>query len=189
MADQEQIRFEALLCRALAAEEGAAFAFAVLPMEASALLPRRGRMTVDVTLAAHAFRVTLEPDGRGSHWLRLPESVLEASGNQAGETASFRLQPVDPEPDPELPADFAAALVEVPEARATWAAATPIARVDWIHWITTAKLEKTRAKRIRDACGMLASGKKRVCCFDASGIYSKAFSAPVPGPLPPKKRA
>jgi hypothetical protein len=25
---------------------------------------------------------------------------------------------------------------------------------------------------------MLASGKRRACCFDRSGIYSKAFSAP-----------
>jgi hypothetical protein len=25
---------------------------------------------------------------------------------------------------------------------------------------------------------MLASGKGRVCCFDPSGFYSKAFSAP-----------
>lgn len=32
--------------------------------------------------------------------------------------------------------------------------------------------------RINDACDMLASGKKRVCCFDPSGYYSKAFMAP-----------
>ncbi len=27
---------------------------------------------------------------------------------------------------------------------------------------------------------MLASGKRRVCCFDPSGFYSKAFKAPQP---------
>jgi len=25
---------------------------------------------------------------------------------------------------------------------------------------------------------MLSAGKKRVCCFDSSGFYSKSFSAP-----------
>jgi hypothetical protein len=29
-----------------------------------------------------------------------------------------------------------------------------------------------------DACDMLASGKKQVCCFDPSGYYSKVFRAP-----------
>jgi hypothetical protein len=28
------------------------------------------------------------------------------------------------------------------------------------------------------ACAMLASGKKRVCCFDPSGYYSKSLNAP-----------
>jgi hypothetical protein len=50
--------------------------------------------------------------------------------------------------------------------------------VDWIHWIESAKQAKTRAKRVRTACEMLAAGKKRVCCFDPSGYYSKAFRAP-----------
>jgi hypothetical protein len=50
--------------------------------------------------------------------------------------------------------------------------------VDWIHWITSARQPATRSKRIADACDMLASGKRRVCCFDSSGHYSKTFAAP-----------
>jgi len=55
---------------------------------------------------------------------------------------------------------------------------TPIARRDWIYWITSAKLSETRARRIRNACQMLAAGKRRVCCFDRSGFYSKSLGAP-----------
>ena len=44
--------------------------------------------------------------------------------------------------------------------------------------LITAKQAETRAKRIRGACDMLAKGKRRVCCFDRSGFYSKQFSAP-----------
>lgn len=59
-----------------------------------------------------------------------------------------------------------------------WNDTTTLARVDWVHWIVSAKQAKTRAQRIESACEMLASGKKRVCCFDPSGYYSKALSAP-----------
>jgi uncharacterized protein YdeI (YjbR/CyaY-like superfamily) len=85
---------------------------------------------------------------------------------------------VEQEPEPEIPSDLQEALAAAPEARAVWDDTTTIARLDWIHWITSAKQSKTRAKRISDACDMLASGKRRVCCFDPSGYYSKAFSAP-----------
>ncbi|HEX5739012.1 MAG TPA: YdeI/OmpD-associated family protein [Hydrogenophaga sp.] len=90
----------------------------------------------------------------------------------------MEIMPVEQEPEPEVPADLQAALSGSPEAKAHWTDTTTIARLDWIHWITTAKQAKTRAKRISDACNMLGSGKRRVCCFDPSGFYSKAFSAP-----------
>jgi uncharacterized protein YdeI (YjbR/CyaY-like superfamily) len=85
---------------------------------------------------------------------------------------------VEQEPEPEIPSDLQEALAAAPEARAVWDDTTTIARLDWIHWITSAKQSKTRAKRVIDACDMLASGKRRVCCFDPSGYYSKAFCAP-----------
>ncbi|WP_202405122.1 hypothetical protein [Xanthomonas sp. LMG 8992] len=37
---------------------------------------------------------------------------------------------------------------------------------------------RTRFERIASTCDMLAVGKRRVCCFDRSGLYSKAFAAP-----------
>lgn len=36
----------------------------------------------------------------------------------------------------------------------------------------------TRERRVHSACDTLVSGKKRVCCFDPSGVYSKALGAP-----------
>jgi Bacteriocin-protection, YdeI or OmpD-Associated/Restriction endonuclease len=78
----------------------------------------------------------------------------------------------------DFPADLRKALAAAAEARAVWSDLTPIARRDWIHWITSAKQSETRARRIRNACEMLAAGKRRVCCFDRSGFYSKNFGAP-----------
>jgi hypothetical protein len=154
------------------------WAFVVLPKNESAKLPRRGRTTIKGTINGRGFQATLEPDGQLSHWLRVDQALLESAGLNMGDVASFEISSLEQEPDPEAPPDLLSALAAAPAARSVWDETTAIARVDWIHWITTAKQPKTRAKRIADACDMLASGKRRVCCFDPSGYYSKAFRAP-----------
>jgi len=171
-------RFNARLIRPKQAGDGEVWAFVVLPRDASAKLPRRGRTSVEVTMNGHAFRATLEPDGQKSHWLQIGGELLEATGAAFGEDVQFEIMPAEQEFEPEVPADFLAALTDSPASRHTWDETTTIARIDWLHWITSARQAKTRSKRIRDACDMLASGKKRVCCFDPSGFYSKAFSTP-----------
>ena len=175
--ENSRAEFDARLLRPRNLGGDSEWAFVVLPKEASATLPRRGRITVSGTLNGNRFTVLLEPDGKKSHWLRIDKSLLVASGASVGDTAHFEIFAGD-EPEPDVPDDLANALEAAPEARAMWDATTTIARVDWIHWIVSAKQAKTRVKRIHDACDMLASGKKRVCCFDTSGFYSKAFSAP-----------
>ena len=171
-------RFEAKLLRPAKPGNDTSWAFLVLPGDASERLPRRGRTTVEGTINAHHFQATLEPDGQLSHWLRVSGEMLEAAGADVGDIVTLELASVKKEPEPDIPADFQEALAATPEARKVWNNTTTIARVDWIHWITSAKQLKTRAKRISDACDMLASGKKHACCFDQSGYYSKAFRAP-----------
>ncbi len=171
-------RFETRILQPEKIEDDTSWAFVILPKDASDILPRRGRTTVNGTINGHKFQATLEPDGQLSHWLRLDQKLLDAAGIKCGDTASIEIMPVEQEPEPEIPPDFLGALSASPEALAVWDDTTTIARLDWIHWIVSAKQAKTRVKRINDACDMLASGKRRVCCFDPSGYYSKAFRPP-----------
>jgi hypothetical protein len=133
---------------------------------------------VEGTINGSPFRATLEPDGEGSHWLKLTKKLREAAGAEAGDVVSLEFTPAGTQPAPRVPADLRKALAAAPKARALWSDITPVARSDWILWITSAKRAETRARRIDNACDMLASGKRRVCCFDRSGIYSKGLSAP-----------
>ena len=171
-----QSKFSAKLLKPITASTE--WAFVVLPHEASDKLPRRGRTSVDVTLNDVNFRMQLEPDGQRSHWLKIEKDILNLAGLTYGDTGQFEISAVDQEPEPAIPSDLNEALNQSPKAKAIWLQTTTLARVDWIHWITTAKQAKTRSKRIHDATDMLSSGKKRVCCFDPSGFYSKALSAP-----------
>lgn len=171
-------RFAATLLRPATSAKGDHWAFLVLPKAASDLLPRRGRTTVDGTLNGHSFQATLEPDGQLSHWLRVSEELRDASGIRVGDLVDVVVAPVKQEPEPELPDDLRDALRASPNAGTGWNETTTLARVDWIHWIESAKQAKTRQSRIDSACDMLASGKRRVCCFDPSGFYSKSLGAP-----------
>jgi uncharacterized protein YdeI (YjbR/CyaY-like superfamily) len=65
----------------------------------------------------------------------------------------------------DLPADVKTALLADPAARAVWEDITPLARNEWICWITSAKKLETRNKRIEWGCSNLREGKRRPCCW------------------------
>jgi len=153
--------------------------FLILPKSASAKLHSRGIIPIDGTLNGCPFQAVLQPDGQKSHWLKVEKKLRERAGAKIGDVVSLEIAPATDEPEPAIPPDFKRALaVAAPKARALWSDITPSARRDWIHWITSAKQQETRARRINNACSMLAAGKRRVCCFDRSGFYSKSMSAP-----------
>ena len=174
------IRFSAKLFRPTATAKVGSWTFLTLPKDASAKLPSRGMTTVEGTINGFPFRATLEPDGQRSHWLRVDRKLREAAGADAGDVVTLEIAPSGEEPEPRVPADLRRALAAAhPKARAVWSDISPVARRDWIQWIESAKREETRLKRIENGCDMLAKGKRRPCCFDRSGMYSKSLSCPV----------
>jgi hypothetical protein len=173
------IRFKAKLLRPAASAKADSWSFLILPKDASAKLPSRGVTAIEGTLNGFSFQSTLEPDGQKSHWLRVDQKLSKAAGADTGDVVMLEIMPAAEEPEPTVPADLRKALAAAaPKARALWSEVTPIARRDWIHWITSAKQPETRTRRIKNACSMLAAGKRRPCCFDRSGFYSKSLSAP-----------
>lgn len=174
------IQFSAKLVRPGGADKGAPWAFLNLPEDASQKLPSRSKVTVEGTFNKHLFLATLDPDGKGGHWLKVDQKLLESSGAKVGSLVDLEIAPATKEPEPEIPDDFMKALQAAPaKAMATWEATTAIARRDWVSWITSGKKAETRIKRIEVACSKLAAGNKRACCFDRSGMYSKEFCSPI----------
>jgi len=175
-----RICFSATLCRPVADGKVVTWTFLTLPREASARLPSRGMTSVEGSFNGVSFRTTLEPDGQGGHWLKVERKLRESAGAEVGDVVSLEIAPLAEEPEPKVPADLRKALAAAdPKVRAVWADITPVARRDWIQWIESAKKEETRVKRIKSGCDMLAKGKRRPCCFDRSGMYSKSLSCPV----------
>lgn len=174
-----KITFQATLFRP--AEMQVDWSFLRLPQEASARLPSRGMVSVVGALNGVSFQATLEPDGEGGHWLKVEEALRDAGSVEIGQHVEIEIAPVEVEPEPAPPPELLQALATAePKAREVWAATTPLARRDWVQWIESAKKPETRLKRIANACDMLAKGKRRPCCFDRSGMYSKSLRCPVP---------
>jgi hypothetical protein len=170
------IRFTARLLQPESSARGAAFL--VLPASASSRLRTRSALTVEGTINGHAFRALLQPDGQKSHWLNVTPAMLKGASARAGEDVTLAIMAAEKQLEARVPADLRRALAAAPKAREVWADLTPTARRDWIQWIISAKQAETRVRRISAACDQLAGGKRRVCCFDRSGFYSKGMSAP-----------
>src|SRR5687767_13198130 len=159
------IRFRARLLPPEATEKIGTWTVLALPGTASAKLPSRGINMVEGTINGFPFRAALEPSGKGSHWLKVNKAMQDAAGADAGDTVTVEITRVGEEPELRVPMELRKALAAVPRARALWADITPMARRDWILWISSARQPETRARRIVTACDMLACGKRRVCCF------------------------
>jgi hypothetical protein len=111
------------------------------------------------------FRAPLEPNGKGSHRLRVNKAMHDALGADAGDTVTVEITRAGEESETRVPTDLREALSAAQLAQASWADITPIARRDRIFSICSAKQPETRRRRIEKACDMLASGKRRLCCF------------------------
>jgi hypothetical protein len=176
--DISRIIFQAKLLRPAEPGTDQTWSFLILPGKVSAKLPSRSQTSVEGTINGYPFQATLEPDGQKSHWLKVDQKLRKAARMEVGDEVTLEIKPLDQEPELEIPEDLHKGLMADPKARDVWADITPIARRDWIHWITSAKRPETRTRRVKNACDMLSSGKRRVCCFDRSGFYSKSFRAP-----------
>ncbi len=159
------IRFGAKLFWPKAAEKTGSWTLLTLPKNASTRLPSRGLTMVEGTINGLPFRAALEPNGKGSHSLRVNKTMHDAAGADAGDTITVEITRAGEEPEIRVPMDLRKALAAAPRAEASWADITPIARRDWIFSISTARQPETRRRRIEKACDMLASGKRRLCCF------------------------
>jgi len=179
------IRFRAKLTR----QAAASWTLLTLPKNAGGRLPSHGGTRVEGTINGFPFRTALQANGGGSRFLRIDQAVQNGAGADAGDPVTVEITRVGDEPEIRVPMDLGKAIAAVPKARAMWAQITPMARRDWILWLSSAKLPETRVLRIKKACDMLASGKRRVCCF--GGLNWLVKDHPAPGgtwlPLPNSK--
>ena len=64
-----------------------------------------------------------------------------------------------------MPADFRRAIDSDRVVKHVWADITPLARNEWICWVTSAKKDETRERRIMVGLDKMRKGMRRPCCW------------------------
>ena len=64
-----------------------------------------------------------------------------------------------------VPKDLREALTSAPEITDAWNDLTPLARNEWICWVTSPKKPETRQNHIQRVREELLEGKRRPCCW------------------------
>ncbi len=64
-----------------------------------------------------------------------------------------------------MPKDLQKALNSFPKAKKEWEDITPIARNEWICWVTSVKKAETREEHVGRVVTELMEGKRRPCCW------------------------
>ena len=65
----------------------------------------------------------------------------------------------------EVPTDLHVALSKDAKALALWESLTPLARNEWICWVTSGAKAETRGIRIGKAISKMKGGMRRPCCW------------------------
>jgi uncharacterized protein YdeI (YjbR/CyaY-like superfamily) len=64
-----------------------------------------------------------------------------------------------------MPPDLRKAIDSDAVVRELWAMITPLARNEWICWVTSAKKDATRNRRIEVGLDKMRKGMRRPCCW------------------------
>jgi uncharacterized protein YdeI (YjbR/CyaY-like superfamily) len=64
-----------------------------------------------------------------------------------------------------MPTDFGKAIISTSAVRELWEDITPLARNEWICWVTSGKKAETRDIRIQKAISKMKGGMRRPCCW------------------------
>ena len=98
----------------------------------------------------------LPPDKKILGYVRQAAALID----NGSRTKNYSRPPKAAKPEPTIPPDFAAALKKSKAAARTYEAFSPSCKREYLVWITEAKREETRTKRIATAVAQMAEGKK-----------------------------
>ena len=148
-----------------------------LPQEESKKLSSRGQVAVVGTMNGSAFQTVLEPDGYWGHWMRVSKELQQVARARSGQTVTLTIEQTKDWPEPEIPHDFAKALQHSPQkVKEKWQQITPMARWEWIRWVSATASTDTRAIRIEKSISKLNGTHRRPCCFNLAACTDSELS-------------
>jgi hypothetical protein len=144
--------------RALIEDAGGGGAYVTIPFDVEQTFGKK-RLKVKATIDGEPYRGSLVRMGNPRHMLIVLKDIRKKIGKSFGDEVTIELEE-DLEPrQVELPADLQLALQTDPKAQAIFNRLAYTHQKEYVRWITEAKRQQTRQKRIQQTIAMLIRGK------------------------------
>lgn len=118
------------------------------------------RFPVVATVNGYTWRTSVARMG-GEFLVGLNREVRQGAGVEAGDEVDVHLELDSAPREVEVPTDLAAALAADPQAGATFDRMAFTHRKEYARWITEAKRDETRQRRVQQAVEMIRAGQTR----------------------------
>jgi len=137
-------------------EGSGTWTYADIPFDVEKAFGKKGQVKVKGTVNGVGFLSSLMPHGDGTHFLVVNRSTRDAAKIKEG--AKVRIV-IEADSEPRLiqaPPDLERALAKNKSAAASWEKLAPSHKKEYVLWITEAKKEETRQRRIEKAVAKIA---------------------------------
>ena len=139
--------------------EGKDASYIEIPFDVEAVYGSK-RVKVKATFDGHPYRGSIVKMGLPCYMIGITKEIRKAIGKTFGEIIEVSIEKDEEERSVEIPGDFQAAVDKNEEVKAFWDTLSFSVKRKYITWITSAKKEETRIKRVEAAVEKLRNKKK-----------------------------
>jgi hypothetical protein len=145
--------------RAVIEDAGGGGAYIIIPFDVEQVFGQK-RLKVRATIDGEPYRGTLVRMGSPQHMLIVLKEIREKIGKSFGDEVSIELEEDLKPRQVELPLDLQQALQANPKAQDIFNRLSYTHQKEYVRWITEAKRDQTRLKRVQQTIGMLIQDKR-----------------------------
>lgn len=153
----ETISFSARLEKS---NDGMDTAYISIPFDVEKTYGTRGQVKVKATFDGHPYRGVIANMGTGCHIIGVRKDIRAKIGKAVGDLVDVEIQRDTEERVVDIPDDLKLALSKSKNAEAFYNSLSYTNRKEYAVWVSSAKKEETRTKRVAESLKKLLAGKK-----------------------------
>jgi hypothetical protein len=135
-------------------------AYIEIPFDVEKTYGTKGQVKVRVTFDGHPYRGVIANMGTGCHIIGVRKDIRKAIGKEVGDVVNVTIEKDEEERVVDVPEDLKNLLAKNRKASDFYNSLSFTNRKEYAVWISSAKKEETREKRLEATLSKLLSGKK-----------------------------
>ena len=125
--------------------------YATVPLDCEKIFNQKSRIKVKATINSTSFKTTLMPHGNGLHFMILNKEIRDKLHIVLGDQITVLMELDQTPTEINIPEDFQEVLYTNATANSFFEQLAPSHKKEYISWISDAKKEETRQRRILQA--------------------------------------